>query len=138
MSAQHKYSPINPYLMVHDGEAALEFYKRAFGAEMTERYLHEGKLGHATITVNGGDVMLSDEFPLERTGVKSPETLGGTTSALTLSVNDADVWFDRAVAAGAKVVRPLANEFFGRSGRLCDPFGHVWGIVGPLRPLQVP
>lgn len=131
MTEQHVYSPISPYLMVHDGQAALEFYARAFGAAARETYPHEGKLGHATLTINGSDVMVSDEFPLEPTGVKSPRTLGGSTCALSLAVDDADVWFARAVAAGAEIVRPLANEFFGRSGRLRDPFGHVWAIVGP-------
>lgn len=131
MPEQHKYSPISPYLMVHDGAAAVGFYKRAFNAEVKETYPYEGKLGHATLVINGGEVMLSDEFPLERTGVKSPKTLDGTTVALSLAVDDADVWFDRVVAAGAEVVRPLTNEFFGRSGRVRDPFGHAWAIVGP-------
>jgi PhnB protein len=118
--------------MVDDGARAIAFYQRAFNAEIKETYPYEGKLGHATLAINGGEVMLSDEFPLEQTGVKSPKTLDGTTFAVSLAVDDADVWFDRAVAAGAEVVRPLANEFFGRSGRLRDPFGHTWGIVGPV------
>lgn len=126
-----QHAPIGIYLMVHDGSAALEFYKRAFDAEVTETYPHEGKLGHATLKVNGGEVMLSDEFDEAVTGVRSPQSLGGTTSTVTLNVDNADRWFQKAVEAGATVVRPLNDEFYGRSGKVRDPFGHTWGIVGP-------
>jgi len=119
--------------MVNDGNAALDFYRRAFAADVTETYPYEGKLGHATLTINGGDVMLSDEFPEAITGVRSPKSLGGTTCTVSLSVDDADAWFDRALAAGAEVIRPLKDEFYGRSGKLRDPFGHTWGIVGPVK-----
>jgi PhnB protein len=125
------HAPIQIYLMVHDGSAALEFYKRAFNAEVTETYPHEGKLGHATLKMNGGEMMLSDEFDEAITGVRSPQSLGGTTSTVTLNVDDADRWFHRALEAGATVVRPLNDEFYGRSGKVRDPFGHTWGIVGP-------
>ena len=128
-----KYSPVAVYLMVNDGNAALDFYRRAFAADVTETYPYEGKLGHATLTINGGDVMLSDEFPEAITGVRSPKSLGGTTCTVSLSVDDADAWFDRALAAGAEVIRPLKDEFYGRSGKLRDPFGHTWGIVGPVK-----
>jgi PhnB protein len=121
------------YLMVHDGGAALEFYKDAFAAEVAETYPHEGKLGHATLRINGGEVMLSDEFDEAVTGVRSPQSLGGTTSTITLNVDDADHWFQRAVDSGATVVRPLNDEFYGRSAKVRDPFGHTWGIVGPNR-----
>lgn len=131
--SEKKYSPVSVYLMVNDGNAALEFYRRAFGADVTETYPYEGKLGHATLTVNGGDVMLSDEFPEEITGVRSPKSLGGTTCSVSLSVDDADAWFERARAAGAEVIRPLKDEFYGRAGKLRDPFGHTWGIVGPVK-----
>jgi PhnB protein len=131
-----KYSPVSVYLMVHDGNAALDFYKRAFGAEVVETYPWEGKLGHATLTVNGSDVMLSDEFPEAITGVRSPKSLGGTTCSVALSVDDADRWFERARSAGAEVIRPLNDEFYGRSGKLRDPFGHTWSIVGPVKNKQ--
>ena len=129
---EKKYSPVSVYLMVNDRNAALDFYRRAFAAEVTETYPYEGKLGHATLTLNGSDVMLSDEFPEEITGVRSPKSLGGTTCTVSLSVDDADAWFERARAAGAEVIRPLKDEFYGRSGKLRDPFGHTWGIVGPV------
>ena len=128
-----RYAPVSPYLMVHDGNGALDFYRRAFQAEATETYPHEGKLGHATLRINGGEVMLSDEFPESMTGVRTPRSLGGTTCTITLVVDDADAWLERAIAAGAEVFRPLADEFYGRSGKLRDPYGHLWGIVGPVR-----
>ena len=130
---EHSYSPVSVYLMVHDGNAALDFYRRAFAADVTETYPYEGKLGHATLRINGSDVMLSDEFPENIAGTRSPRSLGGTTCTITLSVDDPDVWFDRAVAAGADTIRPLKDEFYGRSGKLRDPFGHVWGIIGPVK-----
>ena len=128
-----KYSPVSVYLMVNDGNAALDFYRRAFGADVIETYPYEGKLGHAALTVNGSDVMLSDEFPEAVTGVRSPKSLGGTTCSVSLAVDDADTWFERAREAGAEVIRPLNDEFYGRAGKLRDPFGHVWGIVGPVK-----
>jgi PhnB protein len=131
--APRKYAPLSPYLMVHDGDAALDFYRRAFAADVIEVYPYEGKLGHATLTINSGEVMLSDEFPEAMTGVRSPKSLGGTSCTVSLTVDDADAWFDRAVSAGAEVVRPLNNEFYGRSGKVRDPFGHTWGIVGPVK-----
>ncbi|MDQ2901802.1 MAG: VOC family protein [Acidobacteriota bacterium] len=130
---EHKYSPVSVYLMVNDGNAALDFYRNAFAADVIETYPFEGKLGHATLRINGCDVMLSDEFPEELTGVRSPKSLGGTTCTVSLSVDDADAWFERAKAAGAAIVRPLKDEFYGRSGKLRDPFGHTWGIVGPAK-----
>lgn len=130
---ERKHAPISPYLMVHDGNRALDFYRRAFDAEVLDTYPYEGKLGHATLRINGGDVMLSDEFPEAVTGVRTPKSLGGTTCTLSLGVDDADKWFERAVAAGAQVVRPLNDEFYGRAGKLRDPYGHVWGIVGPVK-----
>ena len=137
MAEQHadtsQYAPLSVYLMVHDGNGALDFYQRAFGAEVTETYPWEGKLGHATLKINGGEVMLSDEFDEKITGTRSPKSLGGTTTTVSLTVDDADRWFERAVAAGAEVVRPLNDEFYGRSGKVRDPFGHTWGILGPVK-----
>lgn len=121
-----------PYLSVDDGAAALAFYEAAFGAEVLERYEHEGKLGHATLRINGGILMLADEFPDpdDLIGNVSPRTLDGrTTSTINLNVADAQGWFDRASAAGAKTLRPLTQEFFGQHAKLRDPFGHVWSLV---------
>ena len=133
MAENDDHSPVSVYLMVHDGEGALDFYRRAFAAEVIETYPWEGKLGHATLNLNGGTVMLSDEFDEALTGTRSPKSLGGTTCTISLSVDDADAWFERAVAEGAEVIRPLNDEFYGRSGKVKDPFGHTWGIIGPVK-----
>jgi len=121
-----------PYLSVRGGDAAIAFYKTAFGAEELERYDWEGKLGHAALRINGGIVMLADEFPdmEDQTGCVAPPSLDGrTTFTINLTVDDADAWFDRAVKAGADVIRPLSDEFYGRQGKFRDPFGHVWSVV---------
>jgi PhnB protein len=129
-------SGVAPYLSVRDGAAAIDFYVRAFDAELLERYDFEGKLGHATLRINEGIVMLADEFPQHEAmiGNVAPASLGNrTTFTLNLYVTDADAWFDKAVKAGSDVVRPCSDEFFGRHGKVRDPFGHVWSFVA-LKP----
>lgn len=125
-------SPVIPYLSVRGGLDAVAFYKTAFGAEVGDLYEHEGKLGHASLSINGGAVYLADEF-LEHeavTGNVAPPTLGGrTTFTLNLNVDDVDAWFERAVKAGCTPIREVTDEFFGRHGKLRDPFGHVWSLV---------
>lgn len=128
-----------PYLSVRRGGEALAFYKVAFAAEELERYEYQGKIGHATLRINGGIVNLADEFPEheEQVGNVAPETLGGrTTFTIMLYVDDADAWFDRAIAAGAAVLRPCSDEFYGRHGKVRDPFGHVWGLVTLKAPVE--
>jgi PhnB protein len=123
---------LNPYLSVQGGAEAIEFYKRAFAATEAERYEFEGKVGHAALCINGGLLFLADEYPAyeDAVGNVAPPTLGNrTTFTISLRVDDADAWFDRAVEAGCEVIRPVSEEFFGRHGKLRDPFGHVWGIV---------
>jgi PhnB protein len=134
MAEEHrKYGALTPYLMVKDGAAAIDFYAAAFGAEVIERFDFEGKLGHATLSLNGGHLLLSDEYPeyFEFTGTQAPTTLGGTTVTVTLAVEDVDKVYDRAIAAGATVVRAPKDEFYGRQGKLRDPYGHVWSLAGP-------
>ena len=130
------YPPITPYIMVRGGKAAVAFYERAFGAQTLERYddADGERIGHVTLAINGGHLFLSDEFPeyADQVGTRSPADLGGTTTTIALQVDDADAWFQRAIEAGAEVVRPLKDEFYGRSGKLRDPFGHLWGISGPV------
>ena len=127
------YAKVAPYLMVDDGAAAINFYKTAFDAVERDRYDWEGKVGHAGLTINGSDVMLSDEYPdqADLIGTKSPKTLGGTTATVSLNVDDVDAWYARAVAAGAVPLREPKDEFYGRQAKLRDPFGHVWGLIGP-------
>ena len=128
----YQYPKVAPYLMVNGGEAAIAFYGHAFGAVAVERYDHDGKVGHATLSLNGSYIMLSDEYAehVAVIGTLAPGTLGGTTVTVNLSVDDVDAAFDRAVTAGATALMPPKDEFYGRSARLRDPFGHVWSLVG--------
>jgi PhnB protein len=128
------YPPLSPYIMVRRGPEAIDWYVKVFSATVVQRYdMEDGRVGHASLTINGGSLMLSDEFPENQDviGTVSPEALGGTTSSINLSVDDTDAWFDRAIAAGATSLRPPQDEFYGRHSKLRDPFGHVWSIVGP-------
>lgn len=133
------YHSVTPYLIIRDAAAALDFYKRAFGATELMRLDHGGKVGHAEIQIGDSRIMLADEFP--EMGAVSPQTLGGTPCGLCLYVPDADALFKQAVAAGAKVERELQNQFYGdRSGTIIDPFGHKWTIsthIEDLTPEQV-
>ncbi|MGQ0550400.1 MAG: VOC family protein [Armatimonadota bacterium] len=119
-----------PYLAVRDAARAIEFYKKAFGAtESSERYVEsDGRVGHAEFTIGNAQIFISDEFP--EIGVRGPQSLGGASSSVVLEVQNADAIFNQAVAAGATVVRPLKDEPYGRTGKLADPFGHIWFING--------
>lgn len=123
-----EYAGVTPYLSVNDAAAAIEFYKKGFGATEVMRLPGpDGKLGHAEIRIGDALVMLADESP--DYGNLSPKTLGGSAVRLHMYVEDVDAFFEQAVAAGAKVLIPIADQFYGdRSGRLEDPFGHVWLI----------
>jgi PhnB protein len=120
---------VTPYLTVKDAASAIEFYKRAFGATEELRLVEpQGRIGHAEIVINGSPIMLSDEYP--ELDVLGPQSRGGSTVGLYLYVDDVDEVFNRAVAEGATVVRPVADEFYGdRSGKLADPFGHAWYVA---------
>jgi PhnB protein len=128
------YAKVSPYLTVDAGAEAIDFYKRAFGATERDRYGFNGKIGHVGLTINGSDVMLSDEPDAEyadMVGTKAPKTLGGTTSTISLNVDDVDAWYARAMDAGCSSLRDPRDEFYGRQAKVRDPFGHVWGFVGP-------
>ncbi|MSO20354.1 MAG: VOC family protein [Acidobacteria bacterium] len=122
------YHSITPYLMITGAAAAIEFYKKAFGAEELVRMPSPGGLvGHAEIRIGNSMVMLADEC--DEAANKSPQTLGGTPVTLLIYVENIDAVFQRAVAAGAKVVREPADMFYGdRSAGVTDPFGHSWYI----------
>lgn len=126
-----------PHLAVSDGLAALEFYKSVFGAEEGDRMMApDGKrIMHGEIIIDGHKCFLSDEFTEQEGGtVKTPQTLGGTCVRITLMVDDADALVERAVAAGARVLMPLQDLFWGaRYGKIVDPFGHEWGINQQLK-----
>ncbi len=124
---------VTPYLTVKGGKAAVDFYSRAFGAsELFRQTADDGeRLLHSRLSINGGVVMLSDDFPEYRGGAEAAPPAGVT---LHLQVDDADAWWDRAVAAGATVKAPLADMFWGdRYGQLLDPFGHSWSIAAPVK-----
>jgi PhnB protein len=117
-----------PYLSIRNAAAALEFYKKAFGAEEVMRLNQpDGRIGHAEINIAGARIMLADEFP--EAGFKSPESLGGSPVNIHLDVQDVDALFQRAISAGATIGRPVADQFYGdRSGQLRDPFGYTWTV----------
>jgi PhnB protein len=119
---------LTPYICCQDAPRAIEFYKRAFGARETMRLAEpSGKIGHAEVEIGGSTLMISDEYPDH--GALSPTSIGDTPVKLHLYVDDADAVFARAVDAGAKVIRPLEDQFYGdRSGAIRDPFGHVWFV----------
>ncbi len=123
------YHSVTPYLIIKGASAAIDFYKKAFGAtELFRMPDPSGKgVAHAEIKIGDSPIMLADEQPQI---YRSPQSLGGTPVSLMLYVEDVDTVFPRAVAAGAKVVKPIADQFYGdRSGTLHDPFGHLWTIA---------
>ena len=119
---------ITPYISVRSASRAIDFYKKAFGAtEMMRLDGPGGSVGHAELKIGDATFMLADEFP--DIGFFSPQHLNGSPVVLHLTAPNVDELFDRAVAAGAKVDRPVADQFYGmRSGSLIDPFGHRWMI----------
>ena len=120
---------LSPYLTVKNAKAAIEFYRRAFAAvELFRLTGPDGRIGHAELSIEGATVMLSDEWP--DFAALSPPTIGGTPVKLHVYVADCDAVVARAVAAGATLMRPVADQFYGdRSGMIADPFGHVWFVA---------
>lgn len=126
-----------PHLIVSDGFAALEFYKNTFGAELGDNMkAPDGKrLMHGEISLDGHKFFVSDEFTSAEGGIcKTPQSLNGTSVRITIQVDDADAVVERAVAAGARVLMPVQDMFWGaRYGQIIDPYGHAWGINQQLR-----
>jgi len=122
------YSTATPYLVIKGAAAAIDFYKNVFGAKELMRMPDpSGKIGHAEIEIGNSKIMLADEHP--DMGYRSPQSLGGSPVGIHLYVPDVDSTVEKAVAAGAKLVRPIQDQFYGdRSGQVIDPFGHVWSI----------
>ena len=123
------YHTATPYLVIKGAAKAIEFYKKAFGAaEMTRMTQPDGRVGHAEIKIGDSPIMLADEFP--EMGARSPQSIGGSPVSILLYVQDVDALTSSAIAAGAKVIRPVKDQFYGdRSGSLEDPFGHQWHIA---------
>ena len=132
---------IVPELCVHDGLAALEFFKRAFGAVEHKRMMSPdgAKLLYAELTIGGHRLVVFDEFTASEGGTcRCPRTLGGTGVRLILQVDDAKAVVRQAVAAGASVMMPVTEMFWGaRYAKLKDPYGHEWGINEQLEELPV-
>lgn len=124
-----------PYLCVRDGVGALAFYARAFGAVESMRIpMPDGKLGHAEFTIGSAKLMISDEFP--SMNVLSPQTLGGSATSVHVYVEDVDAFAERALREGAKLLRPIADEFYGeRVAALEDPYGHRWSFASRIEEL---
>ena len=123
------YEGATPYLCVKDAAGALDFYKKAFGATEIMRFpMPDGKIGHAEFKIGKAIVMLADEFPEQR--FLSPQTIGGSPVQIMVYVEDVDSVVKQAERAGAKLVSPVADQFYGdRSGKLEDPYGHHWYIA---------
>jgi uncharacterized glyoxalase superfamily protein PhnB len=137
-TARAALQSVTPYLVVSSGEHAIEFYKKAFDAvEVYRMPAPDGRrLLHATLNIRGSDVMLSDEFP-EHGGNRGPDIVGSTTVSIHLWVPNADKAFAQAVGAGATIIMPLADMFWGdRYGKLRDPFGHEWSIAHHIRDVS--
>ena len=131
---------LSPHLVVDDVAAAIDFYVKAFDAvEVVRVPRPDGKLVHASVRINGFLVMLNDDLP-EMSGGRSmtPPALGGTPVTIHLTVTDVDAAFQRALDAGATVVVPLDEQFWGdRYGKVADPFGHHWSLAQPVTEVSL-
>lgn len=128
---------ITPHLTVHDAASAIAFYKKAFNAE--EKYRMQTpdkqKIMHVELQIGNSMIYLNDEFP--DCGILSPKNLEGSAVTIHLQIDDADLWFNRAVDAGAESTMALENTFWGdRFGKIVDPFGHHWSIASHVEQLS--
>jgi PhnB protein len=124
---------LTPHIVVRDAAAAADWYGRALGAEERQRVeLPGGKIMSLELRFGDSPVMVADEFP--EMGVLSPLSIGGTAVVLNLATDDVDALWARALEAGAEVLHPLQDAFWGdRHGQITDPFGHRWGLAQHLR-----
>ena len=123
------YATVTPSLSVDGASAAIDFYKKVFGATERMRFdAPDGRIGHAELQIGDSVIMLADEYP--EMDVRGPKSVGGTPVTLSVYVEDVDAVFDRAVSEGAKPLRPVENQFYGdRTGYFEDPFGHRWSVA---------
>lgn len=123
------YNTVTPYLVIKGAAKAIDYYKNVFGAKVVVRMDGpDGLVGHAELQIGDSRIMLADENP--GMGHRSAETIGASPVSLYIYLPDCDKVVDKAVAAGAKIQRPVADQFYGdRSGFIQDPFGHLWGIA---------
>ena len=130
------YRPGTPYLVMDDPAAAIDFYRKVFGAVELFRFQHDGRIGHAELQIGDSCIMLSDAWP--EYGYRSAKEIGATPVSLMLYVPNVDEVFARAIAAGATERSPIQNQFYGdRTGNLTDPFGHQWTIGTHVKEVPV-
>jgi PhnB protein len=122
------YHAVIPYLSIKGAADAIEFYKKAFGAtELMRMGQPDGRVGHAELQIGDSKIMLADEHP--EMDFRGPRSIGGSPVMLHLYVEDVDTVVGRAVANGAKILRPIQDQFYGdRSGTIADPYGHLWHV----------
>lgn len=125
------YNSVTPYLVVKGPAQAIEYYKKVFGATETVRMTGpDGKVGHAEIKIGDSHIMLADENPSMGQGHTSAATIGSSPVSLYIYLPDVDQVVRRAAAEGAKVLKPVEDQFYGdRTGFIQDPFGHLWGVA---------
>lgn len=125
------YNSVTPYLVIKGAAQAIEYYKKVFRATETVRMNGpEGKIGHAELKIGDSHIMLADENPSMGQGHASATTIGASPVSLYVYLPDVDRVVERAVAEGAKILKPVQDQFYGdRNGFIQDPFGHLWGIA---------
>jgi PhnB protein len=125
------YNSVTPYLIVRDAAKAIDYYKKVFGATETVRMPGpDGKIGHAELKIGNSHIMLADENPSMGAGHTGPATVGGSPVSLYVYLPEVDEVVKRATAEGAKLLKPVQDQFYGdRSGFIQDPFGHLWGVA---------
>lgn len=122
------YHSVTPYLVIAGAEAAIDFYARAFGAVEKLRLPMGDKIGHAELQIGSSIIMVADEFP--DMDILGPRSRGGPTASFLIYVPDVDAAFEKAIAAGGTIDKPITTQFWGdRIGALIDPFGHKWSIA---------
>ncbi len=130
------YHTATPHLIIKGAADALEFYRKAFGAEEVMRMKQaDGRIGHAEIRIGDSPIMLADEFP--EIGARSPQTSGGSPVSIYLYVEDVDSFVRQAVSAGAQLIEPVTDQFYGdRRGGVADPFGYSWYVATHKEDLE--
>ena len=125
------YNSVTPYLIIKGAAQAIEYYKKVFGAtEVVRMDGPDGKVGHAELQIGSSRIMLADENPSMGEGHTSATTVGGSPVSLYVYMPDVDGVVERAAAEGAKILKPVQDQFYGdRNGFIRDPFGHLWGVA---------
>ena len=125
------YNTVTPYLVIKGAAQAIEYYKKVFGATETVRMPGpDGKIGHAELKIGNSTIMLAEENPSMGAGHTSAATVGGSPVSLYVYFPNVDEIVKRAAAEGAKILKPVQDQFYGdRNGFIQDPFGHLWGVA---------